>query len=86
MLGSLVHHSQTGITDGAGVPSEVPVPKPSASLTVTKTAHHRATATLDEVSPEKRKNETDVKFSKWKQDYKAAVSKAALRDTKLGKN
>ena len=76
----------TGTTDGAGVPSEVPVPKPSASLTVTKTTHHCADATLDEAPPEKRKNETDVKFSKQKKDYKAVVSKAALRDTKLGKN
>ena len=76
----------TGTTDSAGVPSEVPVPKLSASLMVTKTAHRRAAATLDEVPPEKRKNETDVEFSMWKKDYKAAVSKAALRDTKLGKN
>ena len=54
----------TGTTDGAGVPSKVPVPKPSALLTVTKTAHCHAAATLDEVPPEKRKNETDVEFSK----------------------
>ena len=51
-----------------------------------KTAHHHDAATLDEAPPEKRKNETDVEFSKQKKDYKAAVSKAALRDTKLGKN
>ena len=76
----------TGTTDGAGVPSEVPVPKLSVSLTVTKTVHRCAAATLDKVPPEKRQNETDVKFLKQKKDYKAVVSKAALRDTKLGKN
>ena len=76
----------TGTTDGAGVPSEVLVPKSSALSMVTKTVHRRAAATLDEAPPEKRKNETDLKFWKQKKDYKAAVSKAALRGTKLGKN
>ena len=76
----------TGTTDGAGVPSEVPVPKPSASLTVMKTVHRHPAAMLDEVPPEKRKNKNDAEFSKRKKDYKAVVSKAALRDTELGKN
>ena len=76
----------TGTADVANLPTECAVPKPSAPSAVAKTAHRRAAAMLDEAPPEKRSGERDQAFKDRKNKYKTAVAKAALRDTKLGKN
>ena len=75
----------TGTTSATDLPSEVSVPKPAAMAMVTKSAHRRAVAILDQPPPEKRANEKEAKFMERKKAYKELVSKTAQHDTKLGK-
>ena len=75
-----------GTTNITNLPTEVPVLKLFASSMIAKTAHRHAAAHFDEPLPEKKSNETDQHFAQQKKDYKAAINKVALRDTKLGKN
>ena len=76
----------TGTADVTSLPTERPVPHPISEAAAAKTAHKRASSTVSVRPPEKRKKETDEDFGKRQEAYRAAVQKAADRDTKLGRN
>ena len=73
-----------GTACGTSLPVEVPIPKPSSTQRVAKTAYKRAAATISEVPPEKKSNESDEAFTSWKQKYVDKVKRTVDRETKLG--
>ena len=76
----------TGTTCTFMLPKEVLIPKASTAKAVVKTAHKRVAASLGEVPPKKRSNESSEVFTERKKKYAETVAKFAKRDTKLGAN
>ena len=76
----------TGTTALALLPVNVPIPKATASLVVTKTVHKRVAASMGQAPPEKRCAKTEEVFVKRKKTYKDTVAKVAACDTKLSEN
>ena len=88
MQAANLHLEGTSLTTGTavatGMPFKVLIPKPASSVSVAKSAHKRAAASLGQVPPEKRKGEDDDAFASQKKKYSETVSKSAAHDTKLG--
>ena len=73
----------TGSAVSTGMPFEVPIPKTASSVSVVKSAHKRAAASLGEAPPEKKRGETDESFASQKEKYTVTVSKTAAQSTKM---
>ena len=79
MWAANLHLEGTNLTTGTavstGMPFEVPIPKTVTAASVAKSAHKRATASLGQAPPEKKRGETDDSFTSRKQKYTEAFSK-----------
>ena len=73
----------TGTAVSTGMPFEVPILKTATAVSVAKSVHKRAAASLGEAPPEKKRGKTDDSFASRKKKHTETVSKTAARSTKM---
>ena len=76
----------TGTTTDADLPKDVPIPKALPMAAAAKVSRKCVASTIHVMPPEKKKNEDEAEFKKWKVTYVTDIAKQAKRSTKMEDN